>query len=925
MGKVSNVGEYRSSMNSFGNTEDNHSIGARKIDQESMNTDVIDHDGNFSPADVSKLRQENAEIKKEMQAMESKLKSNMKSIKSFWSPELKKEKAARIEQGDRYLALQEKYMKLTSEAQELEKSLETEKSKVRELQGGNSIASERSSANTKETVSVLIERIKELENEVLVLQQLVDSKEVAMNKLEDSFLTMEAEKETSQMQKMLDALSRVTHLEEDIASKEQTIVDLQDELELSKSQSMLANELQDILGLKDEELTKVSDNCQKLQEELTDLKHSSNEHVSNEEKKYKENLKKKEEVFESHSKFMKSKLESLKGELAKKDTELTAAETKVETFEKHQSDLQEHISVLHSSNKSKESHIQNLQQELRSVRDRLDEKEKLLGDKEKEVSSLSSLQFQNSGEVDVLNSLMQSKEKQIASLKKKCVGLENELSDKIQLLSSSRSQATSMESELSAVNSTVKTLQKTVKEKELRIANMEQKNDHLIEEHEKETQNLQQRLDLLQTKVLKNEVALQDKLDELESIRSHSVQKEYRATTLEKSIRDKDSDLDDLKMNIKRKDEELKKMSSEVSRREMDFEKVKEECDGLTKELSEFAGKNNSLSNEIREKNEKLEDLEKQLKEQVKKVANSKRNQQLERERHATLLNEMKQQLDQTVSNQSETKNQLEAKTERVAILEEALQETVNTVSENECLLGEQAHKSYELEVELANIKIENTVTNTKNASLILSLSQRDIALTYYRNERKRMMAEVLEMKQNALLATISEKDANVAILEQNPTIQGEQEVRKLKAEKDHLVDQLKQLNQKRVLILSDDSNNMTVSTELSQGTKETITESLVLLGSNTEKLLFYMDSLADVMKEHYKEIYKTLPRSPSPKEGKLSINEEATHSELVKEVESLVVFMQSAQHYVEIMLENLEETELEQEHDHDDGENTES
>ena len=48
--------------------------------------------------------------------------------------------------------------------------------------------------------------------------------------------------------------------------------------------------------------------------------------------------------------------------------------------------------------------------------------------------------------------------------------------------------------------------------------------------------------------------------------------------------------------------------------------------------------------------------------------------------------------------------------------------------------------------------------------------------------------------RQNALLATISEKDANVAILEQNPTVQGEQEVRKLKTDKDHLVDQLKQL-----------------------------------------------------------------------------------------------------------------------------------
>ena len=55
--------------------------------------------------------------------------------------------------------------------------------------------------------------------------------------------------------------------------------------------------------------------------------------------------------------------------MAKKDTELAAVRTKLETFEKHQSDLQEHITVLHSSNKSKETHIQNLQQEVSSKMD----------------------------------------------------------------------------------------------------------------------------------------------------------------------------------------------------------------------------------------------------------------------------------------------------------------------------------------------------------------------------------------------------------------------------------------------------------------------------------------------------------------------------------------------------------------------------
>lgn len=58
------------------------------------------------------------------------------------------------------------------------------------------------------------------------------------------------------------------------------------------------------------------------------------------------------------------KLDSTKGNLAKKETELVAVKNKLATFEKHQSDLQEHITVLHSSNQSKESHIQNLQKEV---------------------------------------------------------------------------------------------------------------------------------------------------------------------------------------------------------------------------------------------------------------------------------------------------------------------------------------------------------------------------------------------------------------------------------------------------------------------------------------------------------------------------------------------------------------------------------
>lgn len=63
-----------------------------------------------------------------------------------------------------------------------------------------------------------------------------------------------------------------------------------------------------------------------------------------------------------------------------------------------------------------------------------------------------------------------------------------------------------MEAEHDELSSTVKTLQMSLKEKELRVANVEKKNESLIEEHENEMKNLQHQLNSLQTKLLEKEV-----------------------------------------------------------------------------------------------------------------------------------------------------------------------------------------------------------------------------------------------------------------------------------------------------------------------------------------------------------------------------------------------------------------------------------
>lgn len=67
----------------------------------------------------------------------------------------------------------------------------------------------------------------------------------------------------------------------------------------------------------------------------------------------------------------------------------------------------------------------------------------------------------------------------------------------------------------------------------------------------------------------------------------------------------------------------------------------------LQEELKEQKWKVQQLSDDCEVKDHKISDLEKQLREQSKKLVGVKRNQQLEREKQAQLLNEVKKQEDQ--------------------------------------------------------------------------------------------------------------------------------------------------------------------------------------------------------------------------------------------------------------------------------------
>ncbi|KTF83261.1 hypothetical protein cypCar_00035019, partial [Cyprinus carpio] len=115
----------------------------------------------------------------------------------------------------------------------------------------------------------------------------------------------------------------------------------------------------------------------------------------------------------------------------------------------------------------------------------------------------------------------------------------------------------------------------------------------------------------------------------------------------------------------------------------------------------------------------------------------------------------------------------LRQKAERIEELEEALRESVQITAEREMVLAQEEaarnHQEKQMEELLGameKVKLELESMKAKMSSTQQSLAEKEAHLTTLRAERRRHLEEVLEMKQEALLAAISEKDANIALLE---------------------------------------------------------------------------------------------------------------------------------------------------------------
>ncbi|XP_044049792.1 ELKS/Rab6-interacting/CAST family member 1-like isoform X2 [Siniperca chuatsi] len=875
-------------------------------------------------AQLKEVLRENEMLRREVEVKESKLSSSMNSIKTFWSPELKKERALRKDEVSKITVWKEQYRVIQDEAQHLQMTVQALQDELRiqrdlnqllqqdpSSQGRDlALASEPTEENYRrlqaeherqaKELFLLRKTLEEMELRIDTQKQTLGARDESIKKLLEMLQSKgpsakASEEDQERTRRLADAEMHRHHLESLLDQRDREITALREELHRryeGTPESTKTKALQTVIDMKDAKINSMDRSLRDMEEELLMLK--SNGLLSCEERQ--EEMKQME-VYRSHTKFMKNKMEQVKQDLSRKDTELLGLQTKLETLTNQFSDSKQHIEVLKESLTAKEQRAAILQTEVDALRQRLEEKEATLNKKSKQIQEMSEEKGTLNGEIHDLKDMLEVKERKVNVLQKKIENLQEQLRDKEKQMSSLKERVKSLQADTSNTDTALTTLEESLAEKERIIERLKEQRDRDDREkteeldcNKKELKELKERLSLLQGDLSDRETSLLDLKEHASSLASSGLKKDSKLKSLEIALEQKKEECLKVENQLKRAQnaaleaqantelaERIKNLEQEVARHKEDSGKAQAEVDRLLEILRE-------MENEKNDKDKKISELEssasRQMKDQSKKVASLKHKEQVEKSRNARLMEEARKREDNMSENSQQVKDSLRQKSERIEELEEALRESVQITAEREMVLAQEeaarslqekqkhslkpmhesnlAHfkwsKMEELLGAMEKVKQELESMRAKLASTQQSLGEKEAHLSTLRAERRKHLEEVLEMKQEALLAAISEKDANIALLELSSSKKKktQDEVALLKREKDRLVQQLKQQTQNRMKLMADNYEDDHLKTAPDQtnhkpSPDQQMIPPLLALSQNRSKLKLYIAHLTDL------------------------------------------------------------------------------
>ncbi|XP_071357879.1 ELKS/Rab6-interacting/CAST family member 1-like isoform X1 [Trachinotus anak] len=851
-------------------------------------------------AQLKEVLRENEMLRREVEVKESKLSSSMNSIKTFWSPELKKERALRKDEVSKIAVWKEQYRVIQDEAQHLQMTVQALQDELRIQRDLNQLLQQdpasqgRDLALTSEPTEenyrrlqaeherqakelfLLRKTLEEMELRIDTQKQTLGARDESIKKLLEMLQSKgpsakASEEDQERTRRLADAEMHRHHLESLLDQREREISALREELHRryeGTPESTKTKALQTVIDMKDAKINSMDRSLRDMEEELLMLK--SNGLLSCEERQ--EEMKQME-VYRSHTKFMKNKMEQVKQDLSRKDTELLGLQTKLETLTNQFSDSKQHIEVLKESLTAKEQRAAILQTEVDALRLRLEEKEATLNKKSKQIQEMSEEKGTLNGEIHDLKDMLEVKERKVNVLQKKIENLQEQLRDKEKQMSSLKERVKSLQADTSNTDTALTTLEESLAEKERIIERLKEQRDRDDRERteeldctKKELKELKERLSLLQGDLSDRETSLLDLKEHASSLASSGLKKDSKLKSLEITLEQKKEECLKLENQLKRAQnaaleaqantelaERIRNLEQEVARHKEDSGKAQAEVDRLLEILRE-------MENEKNDKDKKISELERQMKDQTKKVASLKHKEQVEKSRNARLMDEARKREDNLSETSQQVKDTLRQKTERIEELEEALRESVQITAEREMVLAQEeaARSLQEKQMEellgaMEKVKQELESMRAKLASTQQSLCEKEAHLTTLRAERRKHLEEVLEMKQEALLAAISEKDANIALLELSSSKKKktQDEVALLKREKDRLVQQLKQQTQNRMKLMADNYEDDHLKTAPDQTnhkpSPDQMIPPLLALSQNRSKLKLYIAHLTDL------------------------------------------------------------------------------
>ncbi|KAM6325343.1 ERC protein 2 [Podargus strigoides] len=768
-------------------------------------------------AQLKDLQRENDLLRKELDIKDSKLGSSMNSIKTFWSPELKKERVLRKEEAARMSVLKEQMRVSHEENQHLQMTIQALQDELRTQRDLNHLLQQESGNRGAEHFTIelteenfrrlqaehdrqakelflLRKTLEEMELRIETQKQTLNARDESIKKLLEMLQSKGLpskgmEDDNERTRRMAEAESQVNHLEVILDQKEKENMHLREELHRRtqlQPEPAKTKALQTVIEMKDTKIASLERNIRDLEDEIQMLKTNGVLNTEDREEEIKQI-----EVYKSHSKFMKNKIDQLKQELSKKESELLALQTKLETLSNQNSDCKQHIEVLKESLTAKEQRAAILQTEVDALRLRLEEKETFLNKKTKQLQDLTEEKGTLAGEIRDMKDMLEVKERKINVLQKKIENLQEQLRDKDKQLTNLKDRVKSLQTDSSNTDTALATLEEALSEKERIIERLKEQRERddrerleEIESYKKENKDLKEKVNALQAELTEKESSLIDLKEHASSLASAGLKRDSKLKSLEIAIEQKKEECSKLEAQLKKahEAEEEARMNPEFADRMKQLDKeasyYREECGKAQAEVDRLLEILKEVENEKNDKDKKIAELEsnayvytilRHMKDQNKKVANLKHNQQMEKKKNAQLLEEVRRREDNMTDNSQHL---------QVEELMNALEKTRQELDSTKARLASTQQSLAEKEAHLANLRIE----------------------------RRKQLEEILEMKQEALLAAISEKDANIALLELSASKKKktQEEVMALKREKDRLVHQLKQQTQNRMKLMAD-------------------------------------------------------------------------------------------------------------------------